>query len=844
MDWARPSAATKPASAASALTLVKRWSGGLLDWETLITLGLLLGAVTAVAAALEDGGWRKNMPPLTTVSVIAVLSGTLLARSRLSAFVAGPLAILTGAAVVGWQTLVMAGPGTPSDRVTNVYDRFSNWFNVVNTNAVTNDPLPFNVLILALTWLGVMLFVWSVFRWQNAWIGLIPGGVALFVDLTLVGDNLTGAIALYMLFGFLLVMQTNLLANIASWRKDAASYPAMINLTFLNFSFWALVLLMSVAWILPAGLSTPGPVNALGEQVIEFGARFVRLAGPLQSSKVIPIHAYGGTLPFQGSIKLGDRELMSVTVTDPRIRTGKEQGQIFLRGTTYSDFESEGWQLGSQTSIPLHQGDRTSLSDQINQQQIHGTLIPMDVQMLAKSVAGTVVYSAGTPVDVDRDLAAQIPSGSVYRISAGLPGTVDMSDDDAITALADRVPDGGIVIGVERDDAHRVTALNIVKLDQFGLLGDTETLDPGERVKRYERYSIVGFVPDYSADELRATADEAYPNWVLNEDLQLPDIPQSIRDKAAAFAGGATNPYDIAINIEKALRENYTIDYNVPETPPGRDTLEYFLNDLHRGYFDYHASAMTVMLRSLGIPARMAVGFAVDSNDLNGDGAYVVKDQNSYAWPEVYFPGKGWVAFNPTPDRAEKTTPTVSDEPPTSIDGLDPGIIRFLPAGSDPIVNLPAGAPGLQEPSATGDGLGGISIGSGSTGMDWVVIATLAFIAALIGVIAVGWQRSVAGLPYPQQVWEKTVRLASWGGNAPAPGQTPHDYARRLSKRFRDVERDFPGLADAYAKSRFGHKEISEGEAKALKEAWPYVRTALVGGIVGRWRRRKDSDHY
>ena len=99
-------------------------------------------------------------------------------------------------------------------------------------------------------------------------------------------------------------------------------------------------------------------------------------------------------------------------------------------------------------------------------------------------------------------------------------------------------------------------------------------------------------------------------------------------------------------------------------------------------------------------------------------------------------------------------------------------------------------------------------------------------------------------MPYPQQIWEKTVRLASWGGMRPRPGQTPHDYARRLGKRFRDVQDDMPTLADAYVKSRFGHKEISEDETAAIKDAWPEVRANLVGGIGGRFfrRRREKND--
>ena len=840
----RPAAAAKPATA-SPLAYLKRVSGGLLDWETLITLGLLLGAVTAVSAALEDGGWRANMPPLTIVSVVAVLTGTLLARSRLNVFLAGPLVILTGAAVVGWQTLVMAGPGTLHERLIAVQDRFSAWFHIVSTNTVTNDPLPFNVLILTVTWLGVMLLVWSVYRWHNAWIGLIPGGVALFLDLALVGDNLTGAIAIYMLSGFLLVMQTNLLSNIAAWRRENAQYPAMINLTFLNFSFWVLLLLMLGAWVLPAGLSTPAPVQAIAEDTINFGARFARLAGPLQSKTVIPIHAYSGTLPFQGSVSLGNTELMSVTPSDPRL-----QGSLLLRGSTYDDYETGGWQTGARVTAPsLPPSNEQALQDQITSGKIAGELVPLHIQMSAKTVVGTVIFSPGEPVSVSHNLTVQIPASSFTSRPVLMPGGGrDVPDAEV---LATQLKRNEVGISVERDPLGNVTFVDVASIDRFGLIGDAEGLDPGGRIKRYESYDVTGFIPAYSLDELR-NAGTSYPDWVTNEYLQLPsDLPGRVHglavtviDVAAAAAtphllgapstepGLPVPPYDVAVAIQDFLRKNYGIDYKVPDTPPGRDTVDYFLFDRLRGYFDYHASAMVVMLRTLGIPARLAVGFAVDDSDKDANGAYSVKDQNSYAWPEVYFPDHGWVAFNPTPDRSSQIAPTISDAPPP-IAGLDPGITKFLPAGADPISNVPPGDISQDSPQ------GGVSLGGGATGTDWVALGVLAFIAALIGAIALGWQRSVAGLPYPQQVWEKTVRLATWGGSPPMPGQTPHDYATGLGKRFRGV-RDFPVLADAYTKSRFGHKEIGEDQTALLKEAWPDVRGALLGSIVRRiWPRHR-----
>ena len=214
MDWAR--AVPRQAETPSVVSRLPK----IIDWEGAITVVLMLGAVTAVTAPLQDGGWRRDMPPLTIVAVLAILFSALLSRTRLNAVLAWPLSVVIGAGVVAWQTLVMVGPGTLGQRLDAVYTRFGVWFDVAFSDQVTNDALPFNVLIISLTWLGVFLFGWSVTRWHNAWLGLVPGGVALFLDLVLVGDNLTGSIVLYMLFGFLLVMQTNLLANLERWRAE------------------------------------------------------------------------------------------------------------------------------------------------------------------------------------------------------------------------------------------------------------------------------------------------------------------------------------------------------------------------------------------------------------------------------------------------------------------------------------------------------------------------------------------------------------------------------------------------------------------------------------------------
>jgi hypothetical protein len=283
------------------------------------------------------------------------------------------------------------------------------------------------------------------------------------------------------------------------------------------------------------------------------------------------------------------------------------------------------------------------------------------------------------------------------------------------------------------------------------------------------------------------------------------------------------------------------VDYDIEDVPADRDPVDYFLFDLQRGYFDYHASAMVVMLRQLDIPARLAVGFAVGTEDIDENGAYVVRDKDSFAWPEVYVPGHGWVPFNPTPSRPEVIAPVKSTNPLEDDAIIKEGIGSIfdqLPVSASEGAFIPP--EGVDFGNNPPSGIAAFDDAEGSTS-PWLLSAFSIFLAMIAGSIFLGWQRSVSGLPFPQQLWEKTVRLASWGGMPPEDGQTPHDYARQLGKRYRAVE-EFPTLADAYTRSRFGHKVVGAQEEDYLRDVWHDMRAALIGGIFARpfrrWRKR------
>ncbi|MGB7023569.1 MAG: DUF3488 and transglutaminase-like domain-containing protein [Candidatus Acidiferrales bacterium] len=164
-------------------------------------------------------------------------------------------------------------------------------------------------------------------------------------------------------------------------------------------------------------------------------------------------------------------------------------------------------------------------------------------------------------------------------------------------------------------------------------------------------YDAVSQVPTVPPQKLRDAPTE-YPADITSTYLQLPRLDPRIKQLAEQITAHAPTPYDKASNIGLYLRTRfgYTLDLSDMNH---RDPLAYFLFVKRAGNCEYFASAMVVMLRTLGIPARYATGFlAGEYNDLAHD--YIVRGSDAHSWVEAYFPGYGWITFDPTPPGDEK----------------------------------------------------------------------------------------------------------------------------------------------------------------------------------------------
>ncbi|PWH12430.1 MAG: hypothetical protein DDG60_13310 [Anaerolineae bacterium] len=160
-------------------------------------------------------------------------------------------------------------------------------------------------------------------------------------------------------------------------------------------------------------------------------------------------------------------------------------------------------------------------------------------------------------------------------------------------------------------------------------------------------YRVESYLPTPSVEELRA-AGRNYPDEIRACCLSLPDhVPERVFRLARHLTATAPTPFDQALAIETYLRTNFEYTLEVPAPPANSEVADYFLFELRRGYCDYFATAMVVLARAAGIPARLVTGFASGVYDVQ-TGEYVVRQADAHSWVEVYFVGIGWVEFEPT----------------------------------------------------------------------------------------------------------------------------------------------------------------------------------------------------
>jgi hypothetical protein len=198
--------------------------------------------------------------------------------------------------------------------------------------------------------------------------------------------------------------------------------------------------------------------------------------------------------------------------------------------------------------------------------------------------------------------------------------------------------------------------LELFVVSQHISLDSSDGIRLPEPLKAGVTYSVVSYRPSFEPDALRRSS-AVYPEAIARRYLQLPDnISQRVKDLAQNLTAPYDNPFDKVTALNDHLL-TYPYDFFPPPHPPGAEVVDNFLFEDKRGFCEMYVTSLVVMARSLGIPARMTTGYgAGDYNPITG--LYEVRFSHAHSWAEVYFPGHGWVPFDPTPGWEPQPYPT------------------------------------------------------------------------------------------------------------------------------------------------------------------------------------------
>lgn len=349
------------------------------------------------------------------------------------------------------------------------------------------------------------------------------------------------------------------------------------------------------------------------------------------------------------------------------------------------------------------------------------------------------------------------------------------------------------------------SAAEPVEADGEGLRwnADTSTLLRIDReLETGDEFEIQSAMPSFTADALRAATSSAPPDPIY---LELPEnFPGSVRDLAATVTAGQTTTYDRMLTLQNWFQREFEYSLDVPQGH-GTNAIEAFLRQ-RIGYCEQFAGTFAAMARSLGVPARVAVGYTPGIQQ--PDGTRAVLGKNSHAWPEVWFDELGWVPFEPTPGRgapgAEGYTGLAADQddaaPLPDTGGATPGP-EVLPPVSIPGLgdDIPLEDPALTPNTPTGPTFTG-DVPNRPT--DWttvlIVLAVLAAAGALPEVVR-RWRRARMSDDMSREIgalWTRALGAVEAAGCRIHHSLTPLEQARAVAPRLPVAARPLKELAE------------------------------------------------
>jgi len=761
--------------------------------DTWLLLGFVLLMGWAVAIAVERSAWVPDTEGrLVPALAIATGLGWIFAIARASRLA---YAAMSGLAVFGSLALLTPSPLTSGGALPAI----RTWL-----LALPNRTNTLLLMSLLLMFVATGLWTsWWVFLRRNGLVALLPSGTILAVEI--INDTspgLTLFTLIWLTAAAAVLLRLNFVALKEGWRTRRLPRAADTGWTFGEVGIEATAAILVIAFLLLPPLSSsdisaaliPGTMNP--DAIHPFG-----IGSNNSKPGSVGSIGYSEVVRPGSQLKAKSQTVMVVTGDTPVFYP-------YWRGIALAGWDGITWyELPSRAGgVPVRQQPlvvaRASVprddlpADSQRIQLLHNSF---HVVVPPEQTLGTV-FSAGEILSVDNQ-----------------PTTVR-----------------GIMTSVPAPPGSNVSLVNVA-----GDSDSTATFDTVDRIRFARRlqppynYSVTEAIPNVDIQDLQSAGTD-YPAWLapyttLYEDGRVAQGYSTARDAEVATlaqsivrSAGATTPYDQAKAIESwfLAKGRFTYTLKPPLARSGERPLDFFLFTSKKGFCQDFSTAMNVMLRTLRIPSRQMSGFGAGVFDEKTH-QYTVNSLDAHSWVEVFFPGYGWIPFEPTPDGIN----TPVNRPATKEALNAPQSANVQPSARIP--------PGLREPPGASTGFGSSAPFADIWRPILTVGAGLLLLALIAVLLALRWLMAVRDVP---RIWRRLLFL---GDRLKVPrhlGDTPQEFGGRLAASMPALDTEVRRLATLYTRASFRRGGLSPDELAEARKAWSQIRSSYAGLVARAWR--------
>ncbi len=749
-------------------------AGPVEGWTTLAGVALM---ILALAWSIDDAKWVRGIDSLTDflpqvgfAGVAVGFVGPKLGWGRWTthllgvAFAAFILPIVAGGIVLG-DAVTGLGPAALAARYREAAGVITRvWLDLaIRGLPLTSEYGHYFIALGAIVWAAGQYAAYAVFGHRRTLDAVIVTGLVLLGNMSITRNDQLQLVILFSLAALALLTRSHAFDERTDWLRRRIGDPAAVTSLYLRGGA-AFIGAAVVGSLFLTATASSAPLQGLWKdvpgalvQASQWLQRYLPLGGESRNPGVV---VFGEHSAILGSWSQNDG--VAFVAELPASETERFKWRI----GAYAKFALTEWSWGPTTAV-----DREARGDLLVAFADDPALLDgrreIRIQIIPESLATGYVVSPQTVRWVDRASQVRVAGSSGWFATVTSDGAGKYTISAAVPVLG--TEPGGLTQNRLRAASRDYPA----EVERLYLEVPAGALGPASR--------------QILADVLAATPDK--------------------------------NPYDLALNLQNYLLSSSRFRYDpdvrdqVQSECGGLSTVECFAR-IRAGYCQYYASTMAILLREVGVPTRLAQGFL--PGDRTPDGKETVTNAGAHAWVEVYFPGYGWVDFDPTGGGVGEPVALPSGPPESPTPRPSFNLVTSRPGDGDEGPGRRTAGPGVP---------GGGTTGGTSSGPFIVVAVLMAIGAAALASIA--WRRGPRPM-HPDRAWGSLARWAARFGLAARPSQTIYEFAGTLGDAMPAVRPALSTVAHAKVEIAYGRRELGPDRLRIVAEAHRRVRIGLL----------------